>query len=178
MRKFLKSTLAMLLAVLMLVEMGEPVLAAAADELDKALNPAEQLELTVPERLQDGENWFFFPEPDYTVSEYNKTKLYIPIQRTGDLSEEADVILKVTDLTAKHDVNYKVALYKDGSEPEIIYEDMSIKDIALNAEEQYEFEALEDENELGELIYEAGGADIVDGEGNVVATVTAEPEGG
>ena len=131
MTKFKRSAVALLLAVLMLFETGEAAIAFAAEEVDRALNPAEHLELTVPERFQDGRNWFFFPEPGYNVSEKNSEKLYIPIQRTGDLSAEADVVLKVTDVTAKHDVNYKVELYKDSAAPEIFLEDISIKDIAV-----------------------------------------------
>jgi hypothetical protein len=46
----------------------------------------------VPDSLQDGSNYFFIRE-DHTISETSAEKLYIPIQRTGDTSEAADVTL-------------------------------------------------------------------------------------
>ena len=174
MKKIGKMLLSFLLAFIMLFETGEAGIAYAADEIDKAINPAERIALTVPERFADGGNWFFVPEAGYMISEKSPDKLYIPIQRTGDLDVEAEVILKVVDLSAKHDVNYTAEIYKEAVEPEIFFTDKSIKEIALNADAQEEVE-LSSESELGALIHEAGGATLVDGEGNPVATVTATP---
>ena len=175
MKHFLKNSLAVLLAILMLFEAGQAGIVSAAEEIDKAINPAEHIELTVPDRFQDGESWFFIPETGYTTSEKSTEKLYIPIQRTGDLDTEAEVTLKVVDLSARHDVNYKVEIYKEDVDPEIIFDDQAIVDLILNAEEVEEVEVVADENELGALIHEAGGAEIVDSEGNTVGTVTANP---
>ena len=139
MKRFLKSAMAGLLAVLMLIQTADSGIAYAVSELDKALNPAEQIELTVPEAFRDGNNWFFIATPDYAIGEKSKDKLYIPIQRSGDLDAEAEITLKVVDLSARHDVNYAVELYKDKTEPEIFYDDIAVIDIALNADGQEEF---------------------------------------
>ena len=175
MKRFMKSAMAGLLALLMLIQTADSGIAYAVGELEKALNPAEQIELTVPERFQDGNNWFFIPEQGYTASEKSAEKLYIPIQRAGDLDTEAEITLKVSDISARHDVNYKVELYKDRTEPEIVLDDQSVVDLILNADGQIEYEAVESESEFGEIINAVGEAEIVDGEGNVVGTVTATP---
>ena len=175
MKRFLRCSLSVFLAFLMLIQVCQEGIVLAADEVDKALNPAERIELTVPEQFQDGGNWFFIPEQGYTASEKSEEKIYIPIQRSGDLEAEADVILKVTDISAKHDVNYTVELYKDDTEPDTVLDDASLVDLIQSADGQEEYEPVADENEFGEIINAAGGADIVDEEGNVVGTVTATP---
>ena len=168
MKRTLKSVAAMLLALIMLLQTSEAGIVCAAEALNQALNPAEQIELTVPEALRDGKSYFFIREEAYNINEDSGETLYIPIQRTGDLEAEADVTLKVVDISARHDVNYKIEVYKDSTEPELVYGDVSILDLALNAEGQEEVEPLT-EKELGELIYEQGGTAIVDAEGNTVA---------
>ena len=175
MKRIFKSTMALVLTLLMLMQVGELSLSYAADAIDRVINPADHIELTVPERFRDGENWFFIPEPSYTASEKSTDKLYIPIQRTGDLDVETEVTLKVSDLSARHDENYTVEIYKEDLDPEIIFDDQSIVDVIQNADGIEEFEPIEDKNELGEMIHEAGGAELVDGEGNTVATITATP---
>ena len=174
MKKFFRNAIAMVLALLMLIQAGEYGIAWAVEEVDKAVNPAEHIEITVPERFKDGENWFFIPESGYMTSEKSTEKLYIPIQRAGDLDAEAEVTLKVIDLSARHDVNYQVEIYREEVDPEIIFGAESIVDLIQNADSFEEVET-PDENDLGEMIYEYGGADIVNAKGETVGTVTATP---
>ena len=49
-----KSALSCVLAFLMLFGMCQEGIVLAVDDLDKALNPAERIPLTVPEQFQDG----------------------------------------------------------------------------------------------------------------------------
>ena len=174
MKKFFRNAIAMVLALLMLIQAGEYGIAWAVEEVDKAVNPAEHIEITVPERFKDGDNWFFVPESAYSISEKSPDKLYIPIQRTGDIDMESEVTLKIVDLTAKHDVNYTAEIYKEIVDPDIFLADMSIKEITLNSDEQEEVE-IGSESDLGELIHDAGGATLVDSDGNPIAEVTATP---
>ena len=174
MKRFLKNAIALTLALSLLIGSGGNSLAAVADEIDRTLNPAERIELTVPERFQDGGNWFFFPETGYTASEKSPEKLYIPIQRTGDPEAEADVVLKVTDLSAQHDVNYRVEIYKEDLAPDILLDDRSIVDLTLHADGQEEI-PLTDQNSLGQAVYDAGEVEVVNAAGETVGTVTATP---
>ena len=174
MRRFCKRSLAVLLAVLILFGTCEAGVAYAVDEIDKAINPAEQIELTVPEAFADGENWFFIANADWSAGEKSGEKLYIPIQRAGDLNSEAVVTLKVIDLSAKHDVNYTVEVYKEKVTPETAIADLSMVELAQNADGQEEVQ-LGSENDMGQVLYEVGGADIVDGEGSVVGSISATP---
>ena len=174
MKQFCKRSLAVLLAVLILFGTCEAGVAYAVDEIDKAINPAEQIELTVPEAFADGENWFFIANADWSAGEKSGEKLYIPIQRAGDLDSEADVTLKVIDLSAKHDVNYTVEVYKEKVTPETAIADLSMVELAQNADGQEEVQ-LGSENDMGQVLYEVGGADIVDGEGSVVGSISATP---
>ena len=174
MKHFCKRSLAVLLAVLILLGTCEAGVAYAVDEIDKAINPAEQIELTVPEAFADGENWFFIANADWSAGEKSGEKLYIPIQRAGDLNSEAEVTLKVIDLSAKHDVNYTVEVYKEKVTPETAIADLSMVELAQNADGQEEVQ-LGSENDMGQVLYEVGGADIVDGEGSVVGSISATP---
>ena len=79
MKQFCKRSLAVLLAVLILFGTCEAGVAYAVDEIDKAINPAEQIDLTVPEAFADGENWFFIANADWSAGEKSGEKLYIPI---------------------------------------------------------------------------------------------------
>ena len=63
MKKTGKRILAALLSSLMILEMAQLSLASAAEAVDRALNPAEQIELSVPEELQDAGNCFFLLVP-------------------------------------------------------------------------------------------------------------------
>ena len=85
MKKLLKRAVSVMLALVFLLQMGDFCIAYAVGELDRALNPTAQIELTVPARFQDGGNWFFIPQTDYAASELSSESIYIPIQRTGDL---------------------------------------------------------------------------------------------
>ena len=152
MRHFWKSALSFVLAFLMLFGMYPEGVVQAANEVDKALNPAEQIPLTVPERFQDGGNWFFIPEQSYAASEKSEEKIYIPIQRSGDLETETAVILKVSDISARHDVNYLVEIYKEDADPAILFDDQSLVDLIQNADGQEEVEPVADENEFAELL--------------------------
>lgn len=100
MNRFFKATLAVLLSALMLFQAGHAGVSYAVEEIDKSINPAEQIELTVPEQYRDGENHFFFAQQDYSTGEKSGETLYIPIQRAGDLNAEAEITLKVFDLSA------------------------------------------------------------------------------
>lgn len=173
MKHFTTKALSWALALLMLIQVC-PIAVFAENEAE-AFNPAEQMTLTVPERFQDGGSWFFIPEQGYAASETSAGRIYIPIQRTGDLAAEADVTLKVTDISAKHDVNYKVEIYKEDVDPAILLDDLSILDLIQNADGQEEYEPIADENEFGEIIHAVGEAELVDENGNVLGTVTATP---
>ena len=173
MKHFTTKALSWALALLMLIQVC-PIAVFAENEAE-AFNPAEQMTLTVPERFRDGGSWFFIPEQGYAASEKSTEKIYIPIQRTGDLETEADVTLKVTDISARHDVNYTAEIYKEDVDPTILFDDMSLLDLIENADGQEEYEPIADENEFGEIVNSVGGAEIVDADGNVLGTVTATP---
>ena len=128
----------MFLALVLLLQTGG--VALAAEEVSQTGNPVRLANLAVLERFQDRGDLFFIPEQDYAASEKSTEKLYIPIQRAGDLDQEAQVVLKVTDLTARHDVNYKVELYREDVQPELVLEDKSVVDLMLNADGQTEYE--------------------------------------
>jgi len=89
MKRILRSLLVLLLSVAMMMPNADILIAYALSV------PFDRSELTVPEELQDGNSWYFIHENTYQVSEKSGEKLYIPIQRTGDLSREGDVSLKL-----------------------------------------------------------------------------------
>ena len=175
MKHFVKCSLALLLALVLVFQVGELGIAYAIEEVNRAVNPADYIELTVPEQYQTGENLFFIDTADWAVGERSGETLYIPIQRVGDLEAEADVVLKVSDVTARHDVNYTVELYKDDTEPELVLDDQALVELIINADDQIEYEPIEDEEQFGELINAVGEAEILDSDGNVIGTVTATP---
>ncbi len=174
MNRCFKSITTIALVFLMLVQMSEVGIVNAVESIDKALNPAEQIELTVPEKLRDGSNYCFIRQDAFQIGEKSAEKLYIPIQRSGELDAEADVTLKVIDLSAHHGVNYAMQIYKDNVEPEMEFGDVALVDLVQNAEEQAEFEPI-DEDTLGEIVYEQGGAELLDAEGNPLGVITAQP---
>ena len=165
----------MLIAGLMTFEVCNTCIAYAANEIADKIDPTRNIVLDVPEKYQDGGNWFFIAQPGWTASEKSSETLYIPVQRTGDLGSEADITLKVIDLSAKHDVNYTAELYNDDTEAQIAYADMSVKELTLSDDVEIEEVEPTDENNLGQMINEMGGADITDGSGSVIGSVKATP---
>ena len=168
MRKTLTRIIAVLLCAMMLLQLSDGLVAFAA------YDPTERIELTVPDGLQNGNSYFFIRESTFSVSEKSTEKLYIPIQRTGNLNEEAEVTLKLIDVTSRHDVNYTEAIYREKPETTIEFGDVSVLDLTLSADYQEEFEPI-DEDVLAEAVYNTGGGDFVDADGNVVGTVTGFP---
>ena len=171
--KRITKCLSLLLAIVMFLQLADTSIVYAAEEVEKALDPAGQIELRVPESLQDGGSYFFIRE-SHSISEKSADKLYIPIQRAGDLSGETEVTLKLIDVTARHDVNYTEAIYREKPDSEIEFGDVSVLDLTLSADYQEEFEPL-DEDTLVQAVSEQGG-DFVDAEGNVVGSLTAIPQ--
>ena len=169
MKKTLTRLIAVLLCALLLFQNGESIVAYALED------PTQRIAISVPEELQDGHSYFFIREQVHSISEKSGDKLYIPIQRTGDLSGEAEVTLKLIDVTSRHGVNYEEKIYREKPASEIEVGDVSILDLALSAEYQEEFEPL-DEEELVQTVSELGG-DFVDAEGNVVGELTVEDDG-
>ena len=85
----------------------------AVQAIDHWNDPTAEISLTVPELLQDGSNYFFIPESGYTIGEKSPEKLYIPVQRTGNLDGEADVTVKIVDLSAHVGENYDVEILNE-----------------------------------------------------------------
>ena len=110
MKSLLKKTIVYILVIAMFLQTSPDGMASAAEAVHSYLNPTEDIELTVPKNLQDGNNYVFIRENVWSISEKSGEKLYIPVQRTGDLSGEADVELKVIDITARHGVNYDIEI--------------------------------------------------------------------
>lgn len=108
------------------------------------------------------------------MMETDSGKLYIPVQRTGSLEEEADVTLKLVDLTARYGENYEARILDERISPELIYGGESVIDVILNGYDQQEVETL-NEDEFAESVYEAGGAELMDANGNPVGVFTTYP---
>ena len=166
MKRKLVRLLAVVLSAILCLQMSEFSLALAASE---GLDPASQ---SVPEELQDGNNYFFIKQSTWTISEKSKEPLYVPVQRSGNLDEEAEVTLKVIDLSARHDVNYTMDVCGSDIEPEIVVSDTSLLEVVKNADGVSE-EETPTEADLGAMLQESGGAQIVDTEGNAIGSVTA-----
>ena len=171
-RKKVTRLLAVLLSTVLCLQMSELSIAFATDE--GGFDPESQINLIVPEILQDGNNYFFIREANFSISEKSTDSLYIPIQRTGDIGEAADVTLKVIDMSARYGENYKASLYEDRQKPEVIYEGLNVRDLFEHADEQEEVENL-DENGLGEILQKNGGAQVVTPDGEPVGTLKAVP---
>lgn len=166
MKRTMRRILALLVSAVLMMPDANSLIAYALEE------PFDRSELTVPEELQDGNSWYFIHESIYTVSETGGEKLYIPIQRTGDLNREGDVSLKLIDVTARHDVTYKEEMFRENPESDFDLADVSIIELVDAADYQEEIEEVS-ENELGEAIAEEG-ADLVDANGNVIGEVSVE----
>ena len=128
--------------------------------------------LPVPDSLKDG-NYFFIGSNTWSISEKSTQKLYIPIQRTGDLSKEASVTLKLIDMTSHKGVNYKAEILNENVEGIAEFGDVSMVDLIKdNADTTYETEEATTED-LDTIIKESGGSiDVVDGNNNVVGHIT------
>ncbi|MBR3525247.1 MAG: hypothetical protein IKO11_05320, partial [Lachnospiraceae bacterium] len=148
MKRHCRRSIAVLLAVFMLTQLCQYTIVWAAEEIVRKIDPTEEITLAVPDKFRDGGNWFFIPESSYTISENSTDKLYIPIQRTGDTDVETEVTLKLIDLSARHDENYTVEIYKEDVEPETVFGGDAIVDLIQNAESIEEVE-VGDENDLG-----------------------------
>ncbi len=109
MKRKLTRFIAVFLAIMMCLQMSDLSIAFATDA--GGFDPESQIDLTVPESLQDGGNYFFIRETDFSISEKSTDKLYIPVQRTGNTDAEAEVSLKVADITAHYGVNYTAKIY-------------------------------------------------------------------
>ena len=172
--KRITKCLSLLLAIVMFLQLADTSIVYAAEEVEKALDPAGQIELRVPESLQDGGSYFFIRE-DHTISENSSEKLYIPIQRTGDISSEADITLKLVDMTAHFGVNYDAEIYHQKIEPTVEYDGVAMVDAFLNADSIEEVDLEELADEAGQAVYDAGGADFVGADGEVIGSVSAYP---
>ena len=168
MRKIFTRIVAAMLTAVMLLQVSDGVLAWAAED------PTANLDVSVPESLQDGRNYFFIREQSFSISEKSVDKLYIPIQRTGDVSREADITLKLINLSARYGVNYTASLYGTDAEPTVTRGGVSIVEVAESAVIQQEIEPLTEE-ETAQLLIEQGGADVVNADGDAVGRITAEP---
>ena len=131
--KRITKCLALLLALVMVLQFADTPIVYAAEAVKTALDPASQIELAVPDSLQDGANYFFIRE-DHSISETSAEKLYIPIQRTGDLSEAADITLKLVDMTSHFGVNYDAEIYHSKIESAVDYDGVAMVDAFLNAD--------------------------------------------
>ncbi len=176
MKRTCKKLLALLLALVFSVQFGELAMAAATEEIRIALDPTSQIRLAVPEDLSEG-NWFFIRERQFEISETSGEKLYVPIQRTGDLSGEASVVLKLADITSHYGVNYKAEIYRLNQEPTAELGEFSLVDtIYENQDTLSEVPELSEE-EMEELIAQQGEVEITDAAGNMLGTASAADGG-
>ncbi len=172
MRKLFKRLTALLLTAILFLQLSEGFAVLAAED------PLADITLTVPASLQDGENWFFIREESFTVGEKSGEKLYIPIQRTGNAEAEADVTLKVIDMSAHYGVNYTARIRGSGEDPESVYDGAAGIDLFRNADEQEEIKSLNEED-LGQIVYANGGeADWLTPDGELVGRISATPADG
>ena len=118
-----------MLAVMLLLQMLDLGMAFAANAPD----PTAGMVLTVPEDLQDGNNYFFIRESGQTISEKSEDQLYIPVQRAGNLEEEAEVTLKIVDLAAHFGENYEAKILDERVKPELVYGGEAVIDVIQNA---------------------------------------------
>ena len=167
MKRTLTRLLAVLLCAMMLFQSSENVITFALAD------PTEKIVLSVPKTLQDGENYFFIRE-DHTVSENSREKLYIPIQRTGDLSGEADVTLKLVDMTAHYGVNYTAEIHDAAVDPTLDLYGVAVVDLFQNGEYE-EIDPKEYNDAIGQAVYEAGGADILTTDGERIGRLSGFP---
>lgn len=133
--------------------------------------------LPVPDSLKDG-NYFFIGSNTWSISEKSTQKLYIPIQRTGDLSKEASVTLKLIDMTSHKGVNYKAEILNENVEGKAEYGDVSMVDLIKDNSDTTEETSALTEEDVNTLIKENGGEiDILDENKNLVGRLTDESSG-
>ena len=165
MRKHFRSGVALLLSLMLVFQLCDGVIAYAAED------PTADIVLTTPEDLKDG-SWFFIAQSDWTVSEKSNDKLYIPIQRTGDLEAEASVDLKLVDVTAHAGVNYTASIHGEDAAPETVGEGVALVDIIADPDEQTEID--KDELEAASQAALDQGGQIVDSEGSPVGGIKSD----
>ena len=167
MKKTLSRLLSACLCMLMLFQSSEGIIAPVYAD------PVIDIPLSVPQTLQDGGNYFFVRE-DYSISEKSEGKLYIPVQRTGDLSAEADITLKLVDMTAHYGVNYTAEIHNAELDPTMELGGVAVVDLFLNGEYE-EIDPDEYNDAIGQAVYEAGGADLLSADGEVIGHLTGFP---
>lgn len=175
MKKICKKLLALLLVLVLSVQMGELVLASAAEELRTALDPTSRIDLFTPDDLAEG-NWFFIRERQFEIGEKSEDKLYVPIQRAGDLSEAASVTLKLADITSHYGVNYTAEIFRVKQEAVAELGEFSLVDVIYENQETVDEIPELSEEEAEELIARQGEVDITDAAGNHLGTLTAEAD--
>ena len=157
------------LSIVMCLQMSELSIFAM-----ETYDPALQIDLSVPVELQDGNNYFFIGKSGYTIGEKSREKQYIPVQRTGNLEEEAEVTVKVVDLTARNGENYQLKIADERIRPELVYGGKAVIDLIQDGYDQQEVETM-DENQFAESVYEAGGAELMDADENPVGLFKTYP---
>lgn len=159
--------LTVFLCALMVLQSSESVVTYALED------PTDKILLAVPQTLQDGGNYFFIRE-DFAASENSGEDLYIPIQRTGDVSREADITLKLVDMTAHYGVNYTAHIHHSEAEATLALGGVSVVELFQNGEyEEIDPDAYNDA--IGQAVYEAGGADILTTDGERIGHVSGFP---
>ena len=162
MRKRFRSGVALLLSLLLVIQLCDSVIACAVED------PTANIVLTTPEDLKGG-NWFFITQTEWTVSEKSTEKLYIPIQRTGDLEEEASVDLKLVDMTSHRGVNYTASIHKEDADTETVMDGEAMVDIIADPDELEEIDREEYAEASKELLDEGGV--LTDSEGNPIGGI-------
>ncbi|MBR2521189.1 MAG: S-layer homology domain-containing protein [Oscillospiraceae bacterium] len=153
------------------------VVSALADELD----PTNKLTLFVPNAVRqlveanEGLSCYYLQETSYSVPETGD-KLYIPIQRTGDVSREGHITVKLIDMSSHYDVNYRADFFRVDAETVNEYEPVAMIDL-LSDPENVEEIGKDEMDAVMALAEQQGGVDIVDSAGNVVGEMTAPDSG-
>ena len=173
MNKHFQRVLAFLLVLVFSFQIGDVALAAGAEELRAALDPTSAIELSVPEDLSEG-NWFFIRERRFSISETSEDRLYIPIQRAGDLSEAASVTLKLVDVSSHYGVNYQAEIFRVEQEALAEYGEFSLVDAIHENQDTLEEVPELSEEELEEALSQQGETEITGAAGNVIGTISAE----
>ena len=145
---------------------------ALAAELD----PTSKLNLTVPTAVRqlveanEGLSCYYLQETTYSVPE-NGDKLYVPIQRTGDVSRAGQVTVKLIDMSSHYGVNYLAEFFRVDTEAVMEYEPIAMIDL-LSDPEMVEEVSSEELEAVMALAEQQGGVDVVDSAGNVVGELT------
>ncbi|MBQ2670046.1 MAG: hypothetical protein IJG06_04740, partial [Clostridia bacterium] len=158
MKSILKKIISSTLAVSMLLPAIAAVSAAAEHD------PSQDIALSTPDTLKEG-NYFFIRERNFQMSESSKDNVYIPIQRTGDLSSESEVTVKLVDMTARIDENYTAKIYGENGTTEDEYGGDSLIDAILE-----DPDAIEEAYDTGDDI-SLDGAMMTDANENPIGVV-------